>query len=218
MVLRSKRPVDGRGPASARHAGRSPARGAAVPVDGERIQWFTTGANVAAYTTVMARTEPEAAPHAAFSMIVVPTDTVPRQNPIRRSLSACHRGCALASSRNASLFPADPLGRSRPGTVSTRTRPRQSRPPIAARPPRPRQEPATPRHGRPPLLGSAAPLRTDPSSWPASARPAPQAAPTSARTPLPPRRGRRRSRRRAPQRRHTGHQSGCTRSRTTPAR
>jgi acyl-CoA dehydrogenase len=38
-------------------------------------KWFTTGANVAAYTTVMARTEPEAAPHAAFSMIVVPTDT-----------------------------------------------------------------------------------------------------------------------------------------------
>ena len=38
-------------------------------------KWFTTGANVAAYTTVMARTEPDAAPHAAFSMIVVPTDT-----------------------------------------------------------------------------------------------------------------------------------------------
>jgi len=38
-------------------------------------KWFTTGANVAAYTTVMARTEPDAPPHAAFSMIVVPTDT-----------------------------------------------------------------------------------------------------------------------------------------------
>jgi alkylation response protein AidB-like acyl-CoA dehydrogenase len=38
-------------------------------------KWFTTGANVAAYTTVMARTEPEAPPHAAFSMIIVPTDT-----------------------------------------------------------------------------------------------------------------------------------------------
>jgi alkylation response protein AidB-like acyl-CoA dehydrogenase len=38
-------------------------------------KWFTTGANVAAYTTVMARTEPDAAPHAAFSMIIVPTDT-----------------------------------------------------------------------------------------------------------------------------------------------
>ncbi|MDX2167601.1 MAG: acyl-CoA dehydrogenase family protein [Deltaproteobacteria bacterium] len=39
-------------------------------------KWFTTGANVAAYTTVMARTEPAETPvHAAFSMIVVPTDT-----------------------------------------------------------------------------------------------------------------------------------------------
>jgi alkylation response protein AidB-like acyl-CoA dehydrogenase len=38
-------------------------------------KWFTTGADVAAYTTVMARTEPDAPPHGAFSMIVVPTDT-----------------------------------------------------------------------------------------------------------------------------------------------
>ena len=38
-------------------------------------KWFTTGADVAAYTTVMARTEPDAPPHMAFSMIVVPTDT-----------------------------------------------------------------------------------------------------------------------------------------------
>ncbi len=39
-------------------------------------KWFTTGAAGAAYTTVMCRTEgAEAAPHAAFSMIVVPTDT-----------------------------------------------------------------------------------------------------------------------------------------------
>jgi len=38
-------------------------------------KWFTTGADVAAYTTVMARTEPAAPPHQAFSMIVVPTDT-----------------------------------------------------------------------------------------------------------------------------------------------
>ncbi len=39
-------------------------------------KWFTTGANVAAYTTVMVRTEPDdTPPHAAFSMIVVPTDT-----------------------------------------------------------------------------------------------------------------------------------------------
>lgn len=39
-------------------------------------KWFTTGAASAAYTTVMCRTEgADAAPHAAFSMIVVPTDT-----------------------------------------------------------------------------------------------------------------------------------------------
>jgi alkylation response protein AidB-like acyl-CoA dehydrogenase len=38
-------------------------------------KWFTTGADVAAYTTVMARTEPDAPAHQAFSMIVVPTDT-----------------------------------------------------------------------------------------------------------------------------------------------
>jgi alkylation response protein AidB-like acyl-CoA dehydrogenase len=38
-------------------------------------KWFTTGADVAAYTTVMARTEPDAPAHQAFSMIIVPTDT-----------------------------------------------------------------------------------------------------------------------------------------------
>jgi alkylation response protein AidB-like acyl-CoA dehydrogenase len=39
-------------------------------------KWFTSGASVAAYTTVMVRTEPPETPdHMAFSMIVVPTDT-----------------------------------------------------------------------------------------------------------------------------------------------
>jgi len=38
-------------------------------------KWFTTGANQAAYTTVMCRTEPDAPPHSAFSMIIVPTNT-----------------------------------------------------------------------------------------------------------------------------------------------
>jgi len=38
-------------------------------------KWFTSGANRAAYTTVMCRTEPDSPPHDAFSMIVVPTDT-----------------------------------------------------------------------------------------------------------------------------------------------
>jgi alkylation response protein AidB-like acyl-CoA dehydrogenase len=49
-------------------------------------KWFTTGANRAAYTTVMVRTEPEAPAHAAFSMIVVPTDTpgyeIVRETPV----------------------------------------------------------------------------------------------------------------------------------------
>ncbi|WP_030914962.1 acyl-CoA dehydrogenase family protein [Streptosporangium amethystogenes] len=38
-------------------------------------KWFTTGADRAAYTTVMCRTETDTAPHLAFSMILVPTDT-----------------------------------------------------------------------------------------------------------------------------------------------
>jgi acyl-CoA dehydrogenase len=47
-------------------------------------KWFTTGANRAAYTTVMVRTEPDAPAHAAFSMIIVPTDT-PGYNIIRET-------------------------------------------------------------------------------------------------------------------------------------
>ncbi len=38
-------------------------------------KWFTTGADHAAYTTVMCRTEPGVEGHAAFSMIIVPTNT-----------------------------------------------------------------------------------------------------------------------------------------------
>jgi len=38
-------------------------------------KWFTSGADVAAYTTVMCRTEEDASPHMSFSMIVVPTNT-----------------------------------------------------------------------------------------------------------------------------------------------
>ena len=45
-------------------------------------KWFTSGADRAAYTTVMLRTEPDAPDHAAFSMIVVPTDT-PGYNIVR---------------------------------------------------------------------------------------------------------------------------------------
>src|SRR5215467_4920404 len=49
-------------------------------------KWFTTGANRAAYTTVMVRTEPDASPHKAFSMIIVPTDSpgyrIVRETPV----------------------------------------------------------------------------------------------------------------------------------------
>ena len=45
-------------------------------------KWFTSGANRAAYTTVMCRTEPDAPDHSAFSMIIVPTDT-PGYNILR---------------------------------------------------------------------------------------------------------------------------------------
>jgi len=49
-------------------------------------KWFTSGANIAAYTTVMVRTEPDAPVHRAFSMIVVPTNTagydIVRETPV----------------------------------------------------------------------------------------------------------------------------------------
>jgi alkylation response protein AidB-like acyl-CoA dehydrogenase len=50
-------------------------------------KWFTTWANRAAYTTVMARTEDAPTPdHSAFSMIVVPTDAsgyrIVRETPV----------------------------------------------------------------------------------------------------------------------------------------
>lgn len=41
-------------------------------IDGRK--WFTTGAADARYTTVMCRSEPDAPDHAAFSLIIVPTD------------------------------------------------------------------------------------------------------------------------------------------------
>jgi alkylation response protein AidB-like acyl-CoA dehydrogenase len=65
-------------------------RAAAVLRDGCWVvsgrKWFTTGANEAAFTTVMCRTEDASAPHAAFSLIVVPTDAdgyrVVRETPV----------------------------------------------------------------------------------------------------------------------------------------
>jgi acyl-CoA dehydrogenase len=47
-------------------------------------KWFTTGANVAAFTTVLALTEPDApSRHVAYSAILVPTDT-PGYRVVRR--------------------------------------------------------------------------------------------------------------------------------------
>jgi alkylation response protein AidB-like acyl-CoA dehydrogenase len=45
-------------------------------------KWFTSGADRAAYTTVMCRTEPDVPAHDAFSMIIVPTNT-PGYNILR---------------------------------------------------------------------------------------------------------------------------------------
>jgi alkylation response protein AidB-like acyl-CoA dehydrogenase len=42
-------------------------------IDGHK--WFTTGANVAAFTTVFAVTDPDAPAHGRCSLIIVPTDT-----------------------------------------------------------------------------------------------------------------------------------------------
>ncbi|HEX6874903.1 MAG TPA: acyl-CoA dehydrogenase family protein [Nocardioidaceae bacterium] len=73
-------------------AGSDPTRlrCAAVLEDNEWVinghKWFTTGAARAAYTTVMCRTEADAAPHDSFSMIIVPTDTpgyeIVRETPV----------------------------------------------------------------------------------------------------------------------------------------
>jgi acyl-CoA dehydrogenase len=52
---------------------RAELHGDAWVINGRK--WFTSGADVAAYTTVMCRTEPDAQSHDAFSMIIVPTNT-----------------------------------------------------------------------------------------------------------------------------------------------
>ena len=54
-------------------------------------KWFTSGANVATYTTVMCRTEPDAPDHSAFSMIIVPTDS-PGYNIVRDVKVMGHQG------------------------------------------------------------------------------------------------------------------------------
>ena len=73
-------------------------RATAVLEDGEWVvnahKWFTTGASHAAFTTVFAVTEPDAAPHARASMIIVPTDSegyeLVREIPTMGDTSGAH--------------------------------------------------------------------------------------------------------------------------------
>jgi acyl-CoA dehydrogenase len=57
-------------------------------------KWFTSGANVAAFATVMCVTEPEAQTYDKFSMIIVPTDTkgfdIVRAVPVMGETSGGH--------------------------------------------------------------------------------------------------------------------------------
>jgi alkylation response protein AidB-like acyl-CoA dehydrogenase len=59
-------------------------------------KWFTSGADRAAYTTVMVRTEPNAPAHDAFSMIIVPTST-PGYNILRdvKVMGQAHGHCEV---------------------------------------------------------------------------------------------------------------------------
>ena len=72
-------------------------------------KWFTTGANVAAFTTVFCVTEPEAAPHARCSMIIVPTDSpgydMVRVIPVMGETAGAHCEIRLTDVR----VPADSL-------------------------------------------------------------------------------------------------------------
>jgi alkylation response protein AidB-like acyl-CoA dehydrogenase len=66
-------------------------------------KWFTTGASVAAFTTMMVVTEPEAAAHARISMIIVPTDTpgyeVVRVVPVMGETTGLHCEIRLTDAR-----------------------------------------------------------------------------------------------------------------------
>jgi acyl-CoA dehydrogenase len=59
-------------------------------------KWFTSGADRAAYTTVMVRTELDAPDHGAFSMIIVPTST-PGYNIVRdvKVMGQAHGHCEV---------------------------------------------------------------------------------------------------------------------------
>jgi alkylation response protein AidB-like acyl-CoA dehydrogenase len=73
-------------------------RTTAVLEDGEWVidghKWFTTGADVAAFTTVFAVTDPDAPPHGRCSLIIVPTDTpgyeIVRVIPVMGEIGGSH--------------------------------------------------------------------------------------------------------------------------------
>ena len=52
-------------------------------------KWFTSGADEAAYTTIMCRTEEDSNPYRCFSMIIVPRNTKDTKNPAPSSGRAC---------------------------------------------------------------------------------------------------------------------------------
>ncbi len=76
-------------------------------IDGHK--WFTTGANRAAFTTVFAKTDPDAEPHRQFSAIVCPTDA-PGYEIVRVVPTMGHVGGAHCEVRyNGVRVPADSL-------------------------------------------------------------------------------------------------------------
>jgi alkylation response protein AidB-like acyl-CoA dehydrogenase len=76
-------------------------------IDGRK--WFTTGANVAAFTTVFAVTEPDAPAHGRCSLIIVPTDSpgyeIERVIPVMGETGGAHCEVRLDGVR----VPADSL-------------------------------------------------------------------------------------------------------------
>jgi acyl-CoA dehydrogenase len=66
-------------------------------------KWFTTGVTMAAFTTVFCVTEPDAAPHARCSMIIVPTDSpgyeIVRVIPVMGEMSGSHGEIRLTDVR-----------------------------------------------------------------------------------------------------------------------
>ena len=90
-------------------------------------KWFTTGAAGAAYTTVMCRTETDAAPHASFSMIIVPTDTpgyrLVRETPLLGLPAGGHGGHYEVAYDDVRVPAANLLGERGKGFLIAQERP-----------------------------------------------------------------------------------------------